>query len=137
MANYVLGFAFEKIAKGEYKVAILKKNNKFNHMCGMFNGVGGKVEEDEGSFEAMSREFREETGVFIPEQDWKHFYVFNLNENYIDCFVTIVETLEFIESITKEEVKIFSIYELNRIPKVEDLNILIKGALNEIQSSPL
>lgn len=40
---------------------------------GKFNGVGGKVKEGENIFDAMNREFREETGIYVHRDDWNHF----------------------------------------------------------------
>ena len=71
MKEYVVGFAF----KGEYKeqVLLLLKNRP-EWQAGNFNGVGGKVEVDkETPREAMTREFEEETGVFVPQRYWTHF----------------------------------------------------------------
>jgi 8-oxo-dGTP pyrophosphatase MutT (NUDIX family) len=40
-------------------------------MAGLYNGIGGKVEDCEEPIEAMVREFREETGALITS--WKPF----------------------------------------------------------------
>lgn len=56
---YVLGFMFDE--RKEHFLAIRKTKPKWQ--AGKLNGVGGKVEINESPFEAMRREFREETGI--------------------------------------------------------------------------
>lgn len=68
MIDYVNGFCFTK--DGTEVVLIHKKRPKW--MAGMLNGVGGKIEEDESPFTAMTREFEEETGVITRASDWTY-----------------------------------------------------------------
>lgn len=73
MQEYVLGFAFTpKDIKGNQKVALIEKL-KPEWQKGKFNGIGGKIESSDASkFEAMEREFEEETGVFINSDNWDY-----------------------------------------------------------------
>ena len=67
MKEYVVGFAFD----GEGNVALIEKT-KPAWQRGRFNGIGGKIEVDqrEKPVDAMSREFFEETGVYIHPDQW-------------------------------------------------------------------
>src|SRR5690606_28536601 len=73
--EYVLGFVFDMYAK---KVLLIKKKRP-EWQKGFFNGIGGKVEQDENDFidediyAAMARECREETSVETHKLDWNHF----------------------------------------------------------------
>lgn len=70
MKQYVVGFSFDVTAT--LMVVILKK--KPDWQKGKFNGIGGIMEEtDKGPFEAMTREYEEETGVFISNEQWDLF----------------------------------------------------------------
>ncbi len=59
-AQYVLGFMFDNLMQN----VVLIRKNKPAWQEGKLNGVGGKVEPNEGFLLAMTREFYEETGVF-------------------------------------------------------------------------
>ncbi len=65
--DYVLGFYFSTDRKS---VVLIKKNRPVD-FNGKINGVGGKIEKDESPYDAMVREFREETGLVVT--DWKHY----------------------------------------------------------------
>lgn len=58
MKHYVCGFLF---TPGEPFVALIKKQRP-KWQAGLYNGIGGKVEDGEEPIEAMIREFNEETG---------------------------------------------------------------------------
>lgn len=65
MQHYVLGFLF---SESGYLVALIRKN-KPEWQKGKLNGIGGKIEEGETPYDAMCREFEEETGVRITSWD--------------------------------------------------------------------
>lgn len=70
--EYVLGFAFNE--SGKDVVLIVKKRPEWQ--AGQLNGVGGHVEEsDLNNFEAMIREFREETGVETTRWEYRFDYI--------------------------------------------------------------
>lgn len=86
---YVCGFLFSTDMNN---FVLIKKNKEpvGTKMIGHWNGVGGKIREirnehplaERGSricietpHAAMSREFNEETGVFIPDQSWHCFHI--------------------------------------------------------------
>jgi 8-oxo-dGTP diphosphatase len=51
------------IDKKNHKILLLKRNNQ--PMCGMYTGVGGKIEFDEGLETSCIREVKEETGLDV------------------------------------------------------------------------
>lgn len=64
--HYCLGFLFDTLSLSHGSVVLIeKKKPKFQR--GKLNGVGGKVEPGETHFDAMIREFKEETGVHFIE----------------------------------------------------------------------
>lgn len=65
--KYVAGLLFSKNKKAV--LLILKKRPSWQK--GKLNAIGGHVEEGETCHEAMVREFKEETGLLVP--DWRNF----------------------------------------------------------------
>jgi 8-oxo-dGTP pyrophosphatase MutT (NUDIX family) len=50
---------------------LLIEKNRPTWQAGLFNGIGGKLEEGETAVEAMARECLEETGLAIAADDWQ------------------------------------------------------------------
>lgn len=78
--RYVVGFMFDETLT---KVVLIRKLRP-EWQNGLLNGVGGKVEENESPYLAMTREFREETGVGVVvdgqtviDTTWKLFLIYN------------------------------------------------------------
>lgn len=69
MKNYVCGFLF---SPDQNQIVLIEKQ-KPEWQRGKLNGVGGKLEYNESPASAMAREFKEEAGVMIPAERWKHF----------------------------------------------------------------
>lgn len=67
--EYVVGFMFDDSMSN---VALIRKQ-KPEWQAGLLNGIGGKIEEAELPAHAMSREFSEEAGFYVPAADWKNF----------------------------------------------------------------
>lgn len=65
--KYVAVLAF---SQSESHVAMVqKRSKKLPHLDGRWNGIGGKMEIGESPVGAAMREFREETGVQLYQQD--------------------------------------------------------------------
>lgn len=63
--EYVAGLMFSE----DKKTLAMVLKNRPAWQAGLFNAIGGKIEENESPAAAMAREFREETGVdTLPEQ---------------------------------------------------------------------
>lgn len=104
--NYVVGFAFNK----EKTKLLLIQKTKPEWQAGLLNGIGGKIELfDLTPYEAMTREFLEESNLKTVNDDW---YLFGkLDSDYFElhCFVGFFDQkfLDTYESVTEEQ--IFSI----------------------------
>lgn len=104
--KYVVGFMF---SQGLDEVVLIRKNRPL-WQKGLYNGVGGKVEEDEHQDDAMQREFEEETGCDTHKQDWK--LVSKITDEDPDetpfeiYFYTIVGNLARCKTTTDEEIVI-------------------------------
>lgn len=80
MKIWVVGFLFD--LKGEYVVLI--KKNRPDWQEGLLNGVGGHIQPNESAFEAMTREFNEEAGVYF--EAWNMLAIFKgLDGDSNDC----------------------------------------------------
>lgn len=139
---YVVGFAFSR--NRENLVLIEKQRPEWQK--GFLNGVGGKVEkEDLSIFEAMKREFEEETGVKTFEKDWTHFATMTFEDDImgssaiIYCFKMFSNLIYQCKTIEQEEIKIFNITNLenNVFPTligekiIKNLDVLIPLALDD------
>lgn len=103
MQKYVLGFMFDS----KLENVVLIRKNKPDWQKGKLNGVGGKVEplEDDPDYmerpeDAMYREFKEETGVFVSCL-WKEFCLLRSIDFEIWCFYA-VDQKSFDEAKTTE-----------------------------------
>jgi 8-oxo-dGTP diphosphatase len=79
MDNYVVGFMFNH----ERDRVVLIRKNRPEWQRDKFNGVGGHIEEFETSRSAMTREFKEETGVLIYE--WNKLITLSSKQDDFTC----------------------------------------------------
>lgn len=120
MKTYVVGFMFDRDLS---RVSLIKKN-KPEWQAGKFNGIGGKIEEGETAIQAMVREFQEEAGVFIGEEDWKNFIRIEGKENgdngrvdgafSVDFFCTTVGNIDRLRCMTEEEIEVHFVSSITR-----------------------
>jgi 8-oxo-dGTP diphosphatase len=82
METYVVGFCFNE---DKSEVALIKKTHP-EWQAGLFNGIGGHVNEDETPLEAMQREFKEEAGVDTVLIDWHLFAELSGDYFHLYCF---------------------------------------------------
>jgi 8-oxo-dGTP diphosphatase len=66
--RYCIGFLFHN----SNQVLLVNKTHP-DWQVGLWNGVGGVIEEGEAPRDAMPREFMEETGIKMSADDWTHF----------------------------------------------------------------
>jgi len=127
MIEYVVGFAFSRYGN---KVALIRKN-KPDWQAGKLNGIGGKVEKDEYHFDAMVREFREETGVQTNNQDWDLVTTLTSNTWKMTVFKAFLEPEDFrsIRTIEEEVVEIHDTKEL--------FTRMFEGTENTIHNIPM
>lgn len=127
MLNYVAGFLFSQDLT---HVVLLEKQSPA-WQKGLFNGVGGKIEEGESPVQAMVRECEEETGVSISENNWT-CYAHLTKPNYfeLDVFFAISDLTFSAKTTEKEHVHILK---LDDIPNniIPNLKWLIPMALDQ------
>lgn len=130
--THVLGFGFNE---RRTQVVLIKKN-KPEFLAGLWTGLGGKIEEDDRtSRHAMSREFEEESGVYVPAGRWIDLAVFvGTHGHTVDCFYAFDNRVLRAESMEEEEVKVFNLSDLNTNGNAM---WLIYMALDRIKNVPL
>lgn len=112
---YALGFAFDK----DFKQVVLIRKNKPTWQKGLLNGVGGKVEPGETPYNAMVREFREETGVL--HESWSHALDLEFHEALVSVYYTTSAPINECTSTTDETIELRSVEEvpdLSTIPNI-------------------
>jgi 8-oxo-dGTP diphosphatase len=107
--QYVAGFLFRADAS---EVALIGKI-KPAWQRGKFNGIGGKIEAGETPWDAMCREFREETGANV--STWRQFavlrwrggsvYFFEARGSY-QLFTTTAEPVVWVKIAALQELEI-------------------------------
>ena len=127
MKKYVTGFLFSKDTR--YVVLIEKINPEWQR--GLFNGIGGKVEVNESSIDAMVREFFEETGVNTHQADWTCYANVYRESCYdVDVYFGHSDLAFNAKTIEQEQVHIIKLAELPR-KIVPNLRWLIPLALDQ------
>lgn len=128
--DYVLGFRFRGVPAIRQVALILK--NKPNWQAGKLNGIGGKVETfdyvagQSAAAVAMAREFKEETGLDVPVEDWRQFGTLRHAGNTIYLFAS--EGDGEIESTTAEQVGWYAVSLLNLMPIMPNLAWMVPMA---------
>ena len=103
MRNYVVGLAHD----GQY-MAFVRKNRPA-WQAGLLNGIGGKVELNETFYEAMIREFKEETGTRIT--NWRRLATLTYPDQAMIAFYTArvsPDVLRGLYTATDEAVEVHS-----------------------------
>lgn len=118
MKKYVTGFLFSQDAS---HVVLIEKLNPL-WQRGLFNGIGGKVEANEASVDAMVREFFEETGVATHPKDWCCYAKIYRAKCYdVDVYFAHSDLAFSAKTIELEQVHIIKLNELpsNIIPNLQ------------------
>lgn len=123
--EYVLGFLFN--LEGT-KVALIKKNRPI-FQYNKLNGIGGKIEDGESKYEAMIREFNEETGVNIPI--WSYIGQMEGLDWITYCYKCFDEQIYQVKTITDEEVFIVDIESLKNYKKLSNVLWLVNICLDK------
>lgn len=130
MQEYVLGFLFST----DKKRVVLIEKQKPEWQAGALNGVGGKIEDNENPYQAMVREFKEETGLFI--DNWLQFSTLKSNHNLFDkeqwvvyCYVAFGD-VDQVQTMENEIVYIVKVSELPTLKVIQNLQWLIPLALD-------
>jgi len=104
MNKYCLGLLFNCDETG---VLLLSKRSTDTYNPGLWNGVGGKVEKGEDGVCAMVRETEEETGLLVPENEWRLLGVISDYDIFhVDVFAARAD-ISSARQTTDEIIKIF------------------------------
>jgi len=81
--TYTVGFAFDPRLK---QVILIEKNTP-KWQAGHWNGIGGKIRDDESPISSMKREFYEETSFYTEENFWQQIGLLDGYEWVVHVFV--------------------------------------------------
>lgn len=137
---YVLGFGFTTYGSDRFgPLVCLLTKQKPDWQKDRLNGIGGKLEVGEDPFEAMAREFAEETGVVMRPADWHCFYVMRFgNGAVVYCFTAHLPHGQFPRTMEKEVVDMYGVYEIvqSNMPRIANLDWLIPMAYHQLMEPP-
>lgn len=123
--NYVVGFLFNS---DRTQVALVEKQ-KPEWQRGKLNGIGGKIEgDDESPTDAMTREFREETGATV--LNWRWFCELKFRGGSIYFFAAIGD-LNALETKEAEQIVVRNVSEIRDLQAIPNLRWLIPLALDK------
>jgi len=130
--SYVVGFLFSK----DLKSVLLIRKKKPDWQVGRLNGIGGKVEQNESPYDAIKREFKEETDLQI---DW---WKLKVKMNTPDClvyFYASIGKLEYAKKMTEEDLLIYQVNEISsdKINTIYNLKWLIRLCLESTVIFPI
>lgn len=108
MTNYVVGF----ITDGK-RVLLIKKNRPSNQY-GLYNGVGGKIQDGETPLAAMIREAKEETNLDI--QEWIKIDTLDYPNVTLTLFQATVSK-KFITNYKTTTDEIVRLFKINNLPQ--------------------
>lgn len=128
MIKYVVGFAFSRCKKDVLLIKKLKPEWQKNR----FNGIGGKIEEGESPESAIEREFFEETGIRIPQVEWRLFAKMEFDGSEMYCFTIYTNRIYQARTTETEEIFQFSTKEaIHHARLITNLRTLIPMAIDE------
>lgn len=109
--EYCLGFVFTTMDRSH---VVLIRKNKPEWQHGLLNGLGGCIEwKDADAHEAMSREYREEAGVWTHDGHWDRFAELILaNGDRVHCFAGLDGRPP--QTLTDEKVEIHEVWKILR-----------------------
>ena len=107
--QYVMGLIFDTTDR-----ILLIKKKRPSHQVGKWNGLGGKVEDNETITRAMTRETKEEANLDIPESSWTLMYSGSQPSGSLFVFITYIspELMDSAKQMTDEIISVFPIDEL-------------------------
>lgn len=125
--RYCCGFAFDT---GRRHVVLIEKK-KPEWQKGKLNGVGGKVEAGEVPLQAMTREFAEETGIYVPHIQWTDVAILEGQDWRVHFYQTTLAADARPRTMTDEEVSWYRVESvLRREDLMPNLRVLIPLALD-------
>lgn len=108
--QYVMGLIFDTTDR-----ILLIKKKRPSHQVGKWNGLGGKVEDNETITRAMTRETKEEADLDIPESSWTLMYSDSQPSGSLFVFITYISP-EIMDSAKQMTDEIISVFPINDLP---------------------
>ena len=127
MQLYVVGFVFDHARE---RVMLVRKRRPI-FQVGLLNGVGGKVEPYETSYDAMVRECAEESDLQI--SDWLHVASVCSQTYQIDVWSTVCD-LGGAKTLTDESIEIHSVHDVFKLSSLRNLPMLLAIARDSSSS---
>ncbi len=124
MTKYVLGFMFDQKSYG----VLLIQKIKPAWQAGKLNGIGGKIEPNENSLQAMQREFKEETG--IDQFYWEWVTQISGDDWSVEVFTCKDDKIHDFASMEDEHVLYIPLDELHSYDVISNLDWLIPMCLD-------
>ncbi len=109
--RYVLGFVYDT----DLQRVLLLMKDKPASIAGRLNGLGGKVENGEDAYDAISREVHEESGISIKPEKWED--IGWMTSLHWDCHVlrAVVPLSVLRQAYTAERERVM-IYHIDAVP---------------------
>lgn len=127
MTNYCLGFMF---SRAEDDVLLIQKQHP-DWQKGLFNGIGGKLLDDEPAIVGMVREFKEETELITQPADWIYVTTMLGQDWRVDVFTSFNDCIYNFKRPEEEQPRIIAVSDLQNFPIILNLKWLIPMCLNE------
>lgn len=106
--RYVAGLMF---SESKLNVALVLKNRP-KWQAGLFNAIGGKIEEGEDPAAAMVREFKEETGVETNVSDWEFHLELDGEGFNVVFFKAFTDKVYDVRTVETETIHLVKSYQL-------------------------
>lgn len=135
MQRYVLGFVIDGVSKDE---VVLIRKTKPAWQRGRLNGVGGKIEPDEKTIDAMIREFTEEAGVVV--ENWEQFATITDESTFhVSIFRSWDMDGKIINSVATQTEENIEVYDISKLPidVIDNLRWLLPLAVSNDSGMPL
>lgn len=140
--EYVVGFMFLRrvedyhdAKKGDIEYVYLIRKSRPDWQKGLYNGIGGHIENDETPEYTIVREFKEETGFETIQNDWSKCAVISGDTFIVHFFyafadLTVENFLHRIRTKTDEIVTPIPAFDFYRYPVIYNLKWLIPLCLD-------
>lgn len=112
MKRYALGFV--QSFNGE-RILLIQKNRP-TFLAGLYNGIGGHVEDGESALQAVCRECDEEADLRIPPADWLQMGTITDGQSFeVHVFSARADITKALAR-TDEPLQIFDMVDVHRLP---------------------
>ena len=132
MQYYVLAFIFNE---SKTKIGLIRKDRPIEQV-GKLNGIGGKIDDDETPEDAVQREVKEETTLFLDRQSFQKFDYFGGDWGGVYCFKSFIKDEDFNKMRSSpNETEIFESHDIVNILTKIDKNEFVENTFNLIKKA--